>query len=344
MTTQTTTTAPELLNKAHLMGEVFSHDLKIENKEVNVNTDKGQVKKKMDVIQGGITIRTGENETHTVRIYARSQKNDGGENGQFKGYKTLKEEMITVKELAENSNKQISKLTAAQLKAYGEGVTFEQLEPTKIKVDGSLNVSEYVNERGMQAFLQVQGQWLNRLKEEEEYKPVAKYDVEGIVIKKRPEKKQDEETGRYFVTLLIPTYRAAMELEFVTNEKDGEYISENFNLNDTVNLYGAIVNYSERIVKFESAGFGEDKEVETWNNTRELQIRGGKIYEYDEDEKNNRGYSPEQARELQAKRNTYLAQIEADAEEKKNGKTKGSFGGAKTPQNGGEKVDVAGFF
>lgn len=343
MTTQTTTQTPELLNKVHITGEVFSHDLKIENKEVNVNTDKGQVKKKMDVIQGGITIRTGENETHNIRIYARSQKNDGGENGQFKGYKTLKEEMITVKEIAENTGKQVSKFSPEQLAAYGEDVKFEDIQPTQLKVDGSLNVSEYVNERGMQAFLQVQGQWLNRLKDDEEYKPLAKYDVEGIVIKKRPEKKKDEETGRYFVTLLIPTYRAAIELEFVTSEKDGEYIEENFNVNDTVNLHGTIVNHSEKVVKVIPAAFGEDKTEVSYNNTRELRIKGGSIYEYDEDASTNKAYSPEQVKELQAKRNTYLAQIEADAEEKQKGKTKGTFG-AKTPENGGAKVDVAGFF
>lgn len=349
-TTTNTQKTPELLNKAHLVGTIYHHDLKVEeNKEVTVKNNGAEEKRKMDIISGTIDVRTGENETHKVRIYARSQKNDGGENNQYKGYLTLKNEMITVKELAENKSKDLKKLTDAQLSAYvnkyGSELTFDHLEPTRIKVDGSLNVSEYINDRGMQSFLQVQGQWLNRIEAGEDFEPIAKYDIEGIVATKRPEKAGEDDTGRTIVKLLIPAYGGkAFELEFIAPQEYEDYIEQNFELDGTVNLYGKIINFSKKTVTKVSGGFGEDKEDVKWENVRELQIGGGKVYEYDEYSEVNKAFSPEQAKELHVARNTTLAQIKAQAEEKKKQGAKSSFGGATTPQNGGKPIEGVGKF
>jgi hypothetical protein len=313
----TTTNTPELTNVATVEGEAFKHDLKIENKEISSNGEK----RKMDVIMGSITVRTGENELHTVRLYSRELTTKGEKNKMFEGYKTVMNEMVTVTDIS-------------------EGKAPEGAEPTKLRVNGSLSKSEYFNEGGFNAFLQTQGRFVNRVKTEEghTFEPKATYDVEGIVISRMPEIKDGEETGRQKVRLLIPTYNGAIEEEFISREQDGEYIEENFEVNGTVNLYGAIINYSKKIEKEIEAGFGENKVEISYESVRELGIRGGKVY----DEDSNKAFSQEQINALQAKRNEQLAKLEADFQARQSGgDKKDGFGQGNTSN---KKPDVTSMF
>lgn len=331
MTTQNTNTTPELLNSVTIEGEVFSHDLEVKNQEVTVKVDGTSTKVKMDVIQGAVEIRTAENEVHKVRLYSRAKKNDGGDNAQYAGYVTLMNELVTVKQIA-------------------EGKAPEGSAPSKVRAtQAKLDVSEYYNEGGqLKQYQQSQGRFVNRLKETDVYTPRAEYDVEGIVGSVKPEIKNEEETGRMIIDLLVPTYNGAVELTFISPAEYQDYIQMNFEPNMTVNLYGNMINFSEKIVTKEAGGFGEDKTTEKWNNVHELSVRGGKVYEYDEDNAVNKAFSPEQVNALKAKRAEVLAKKKSDAEEKKaNGggsKPNGFSGGAKTPQNGGSKPPVGNFF
>lgn len=327
MTTQNTNTTPELLNTVFIEGEVYSHDLEI--KEIEPTVDGNKVK--MTAIMGSVDVRTGDNEVHKIRLYSRSLTQKLESNKQYEGYVTLKNELVTVQQIAEKKNP--------------EGVT----EPTKVRAaKGQLGAMEFYNDAGqLKSFPQTQGRYLNRLKESDEFAPKAEYDVEGIVAGVANEIKNTEETGRVIVKLLVPTYNGAIEQEFVSRVEDADYIVNNFEPNMTVNLYGTIMNFSEKIVTTESAGFGEDKVVEKWNNVHELRIRGGKVYEYDEDVKGGKAFSPDQVKALIAKRNENLAKLKADAEAKKNGskKSDGFGGGApKTPTSGGSKPPVGNFF
>lgn len=309
----TTTNAPELTNVATIEGEAFKHDLKIENKDISG--------KKMDVIMGSISIRTGENELHTVRLYSRELTAKGEKNKMFEGYKTVMNDMVTVTDIS-------------------EGKAPEGAEPTKLRVNGSLSMSEYFNEGGFNAFLQVQGRFVNRVKTEEghTFEPKATYDVEGIVMSRVPEMKDDEETGRQKVRLMIPTYNGAIELEFISKEEHGEYIEDNFEVNSTVNLYGSIINFSKKIVKTIEQDFGDPKTETSYESVRELQIRGGKVY----DEDNVKSYNEEHRKALQAKRNEQIAKMEADFQARQSGENKkDGFGGGNTNT---KKPDVSSMF
>lgn len=318
MTTQTTTANqfPELLNNAFLIGEVFDHELEI--KDVTVKNVP------MQQIAGTVFIRTGENETHRVFIFSRSITNVGKENGIFAGYKTLHDEMITVKMIA-------------------EGKAPEGSEPTKLRVTGEIGMNEYYRDGNLTSNLQIKGNFLNRLKADEAYEPQAKFDVEGIVNKRRMEiKGEDGETGRTLVELIIPAYQAPVLIEFIAPAEYADYIEENFEMGATVNIYGKIVNFSEKIVTKVEMGFGEAKDTIKYNNTRELQIRGGKVFE----EENLKTFSAEQRDALQVKRNTFLAEKKTEAENRAAGgnKPNGFTGGNKAPGNGGAKPSVASMF
>lgn len=329
MTTQNTNTTPELINEVTIEGEVFSHDLEVKNQEVIVKNNGASEKVKMDVIQGVVEIRTAENEIHKVRLYSRAKTNAGDDNKQYAGYVTLMNELVTVKQIA-------------------EGKAPEGSTPTKVRAtQAKLDVSEFYNDAGqLKAYPQSQGRFINRLKETDTYTPRAEYDVEGIVGSVRAEIKNEEETGRMIIQLLVPTFNGAVELEFVAPAEYQDYIQTSFEPNMTVNLYGNILNFSEKTVIKEAGGFGEDKSKEKWTNVHELQVRGGKVYEYDEDSMVNKAYSPSQVNELKAKRAEQLAKAKAKAEEKKAGGSKpnGFSGAPKTPQNGGSKPPVGNFF
>lgn len=319
MTTQTTTTqTPELLNNVLLVGEVFDHELEI--KEVTANNVK------QNQIMGTVFVRTGENETHRVFIFSRQFTKAGKENGMYAGYVTLKNEMVTVKQIAEDK--------------APEGVT----EPTKLRVSGELGMSEYYVEGKLKSNMQIKGNFLNRVKPEETYEPQAKFDVEGIVSKKRPETNQDGETGRVIVELMIPSYQSPILVDFVAPEEYEGYINDNFDAGLTVNIYGQIINFSKKIVTQVEMGFGDAKPQTTYENVRELVVRGGKVYEEDNMQKT---FTAEQREALQVKRNTYLAEQKTKSENKAAGgnKPNGFSGGApKTPTNGGAKPDVSGMF
>jgi len=319
MTTQTTTANqfPELLNKAFLVGEVYDHELEI--KDVKVKDVP------MQQIQGTVHLRTGENETHRVFIFSRSITNAGKENGIFAGYKTLHDEMITVKMIA-------------------EGKAPEGAVSTKLRVNGEMGMNEYYREGKLSSNLQIKGNFLNRLKADEAYEPQAKFDIEAIVNKKRLEiKGEDGETGRTLIELIVPAYQAPVLMEFIAPAEYADYIEENFEIGATVNVYGDIVNFSEKIVTMVEMGFGDAKPQTTYNNTRELQVRGGKVFE----EENVKTYSQEQREALQAKRNTFLAEKKTDSENRDaGGNKKDGFPGMnnKAPGNGGAKPSVGSMF
>lgn len=323
--TETTTTFPEFENSANIEGTVYSSS--IERKEF-----KDQKGNPYWALTGRIVVRTGENESHTAQYFVKEMTAKGEPNKIYTNVKTVLDDLVTIEKISEDK----------ALKESG-------VEPTKVRIRGELSLNEYYNDADiLQSQLQVRGVFLNRVKEDQEFNPHAKYDIEGIVIKSIAETIDEEETGRQKVTVLIPTYNNALPVEFVSRPEDGEYIADNFETGTSVNLYGKIVNFSKKVEKEIEAGFGENKIETKYENTREVQITGGKVY----DEDSNKAITQEQFKELQARRNTALATIKERSEQAKANKDKdkdkkAGFGqGASGAKTGGgkAKVDVSGMF
>ena len=118
----------------------------------------------------------------------------------------------------------------------------------------------------------------------------AEFEVEMYIEGKRPEMKDGEETGRIVLTGLIPEYDASVSrIEFVTELGDAtDYIEENYNVGQTVKVYGDVINTYVRVEK-EGGGhtFGRTLEPQYETTfTSERQIFGGTATPLDEDDEN----------------------------------------------------------
>lgn len=118
----------------------------------------------------------------------------------------------------------------------------------------------------------------------------AEFEVEMYIEGKRPEMKDGEETGRIVLTGLIPEYDDSVSrIEFVTELGDAtDYIEENYNVGQTVKVYGDVINTYVRVEK-EGGGhtFGRTLEPQYETTfTSERQIFGGTATPLDEDEEN----------------------------------------------------------
>lgn len=118
----------------------------------------------------------------------------------------------------------------------------------------------------------------------------AEFEVEMYIEGKRPEMKDGEETGRIVLTGLIPEYDDSVSrIEFVTELGDAtDYIEENYNVGQTVKVYGDVINTYVRVEK-EVGGhtFGRTLEPQYETTfTSERQIFGGTATPLDEDDEN----------------------------------------------------------
>lgn len=118
----------------------------------------------------------------------------------------------------------------------------------------------------------------------------AEFEVEMYIEGKRPEMKDGEETGRIVLTGLIPEYDDSVSrIEFVTELGDAtDYIEENYNVGQTVKVYGDVINTYVRVEK-ESGGHTFGRTIEPQYETTftsERQIFGGTATPLDEDDEN----------------------------------------------------------
>ena len=118
----------------------------------------------------------------------------------------------------------------------------------------------------------------------------AEFEVEMYIEGKRPEMKDGEETGRIVLTGLVPEYDDSVSrIEFVTELGDAtDYIEENYNVGQTVKVYGDVINTYVRVEK-ESGGHTFGRTIEPQYETTftsERQIFGGTATPLDEDDEN----------------------------------------------------------
>lgn len=314
--TNTTNQLPQFQNDAVLEGVVSECDIQL--KDFNGKDGKYQA------LSGRIVIQTAENETHTAQYFVKELKKDGNTNGIYTNVKTVLDELVTLADIA-------------------QGKVPEGTQASKVTVSGEVGLNEYYREGKLSSSVQVRGVFLNRVKDEAKYNPKATFDVEGVVAGVSAEYKGEDETGRAIVKLLVPTYSGAIPLTLVTRVEDADYIQDHFEPASTVNLYGNMINFSKKIEIKKEGGFGEAKTETKYENVRELQITGGDIYT----EESPKSLDVEQIKELQVKRNLYLAGLEERANTPKAQEKSVGFGNSTPPVNSGKKVDpkiAAGLF
>ena len=120
------------------------------------------------------------------------------------------------------------------------------------------------------------------------FEPHATFEVEMYIESKRPEMKDGEETGRIVLVGLVPEYDDSVSrIEFVTETGDAtDYIEENYEVGQTVKVYGNVINTFVRIEKEVAGGtFGRTLEPQYETKfTQEREIFGGTATPLDEDD------------------------------------------------------------
>lgn len=292
-------------NKVILVGEVVENNLEV--KEFDTWKDGSITGEKYTAIAGDLTIRTGVNENHKVKFKHKAITNAGGANGFYAGLVTVMNTVVSIADTEKNPD----------------------LKPTKVSVEGELELNEYVGHDGkMRSFPQIKGQKVNRLEESDKAEHKAQFDVVGLVGKVIDEIKNDEDTGRKKVTLLVPLWSSVIPLEFVVGEGQGaDYVQENFDNGTTVRVYGDIVNFREVKEITVSMGFGADKVDEKITFVQENLIKGGDLY--DEDSNASKIIDTGLVKIKLVEREKYLENLKTRATQRQQagGNSQGGFGG-----------------
>lgn len=295
----TTNNIPEADNSIEIEGVLLEKDM--EYTEV-----RGK-----EAIRGKLSIRTDENSVHTVEVFSYlktidSKTKQERDNGIGKGLVTVKD---TFKAVAD------------------EGVGEDNAD--KVRVDmGSIRKNEYYGRDGqLKSYNQYSAQFINRVKAGEEYDPRAKFGIETYIQNVIPEIRGDEETGRLIINGLVPLYGGKIvPIDFVVeNEKAVAYIEQNYEVGNTVKIFGRIVNTIQTVKTVEEVAFGDDVETIKEYTVRELLVTGG-TPPYDEE--NPHAYTTEQIQKALVERETELAEKKAKAQSKSSNKSSSSKSGA----------------
>ena len=195
-----------------------------------------------------------------VRMFSMQKKSDGSDNPIFERIKNYKEQFTSA------------------------GAVDDDSEASKVTVSGArLEENSYFDKRINQVRTdwQISGSFINERKDGDEES--ARFKVTGVIGKMRPEYKNDEETGRLIVSLVLVGYKGkANVIELIADGSKKDHIESNWNEGDTVIVHGKI-NMSFKVEKWEEdQGFGEPIPRQRTISKKELIIMGGSPYGLDE--------------------------------------------------------------
>jgi hypothetical protein len=268
--------------------------------EVNVHRGDGTD----DAIRGSLSIETTPNSVHQVRLFTFKHKKDGGENKVFNSLKTVMDEYKAIAD---------------------DGIGRENADKVRV-TRGQLGINDYVGQDGaLRSFPQISTNFVNRVTESDKtpYEPKATFDVEGFVKAIRHETKDEEETGRIFVTVVIPEFGAKVApIEFVVNEDLAGDFEDLYSVGTSGEFQGDVVNYSEAVETLEKGGIGKPKKKITYNVKRELVITwASEPFEDD----NAKFYNTDTIKKALLERDTYLEGLKGSSSN--NSKSTKSSGG-----------------
>lgn len=286
--TTANTNAPVLkegTNKVTVIGVLSEKNLEL--KEYT-----NQQGEKVESIVGTISVRTGEHEVHQVRLRSNKFTKAGKENSLYKDYLTIQNETTSQADCAQSDN--------------------PDLKPDVVKVDGALVTNEYYGQDGqLRQFQQVQGKFVNRITDFTKEDMGAFFEVDTFIEKKRPEvDREGIETGRTILNTLIPSYSSIFPFEFKVIEEGKDYFEDSVEKNQTVKLYGQLLNKKIEHVKLVEAGFGDPIEEKTYDYVNEALVKTA-AHPYEEDSA--KAFKPELVKEALVKRDVYLEKQKAGA-------------------------------
>lgn len=269
----TETTKKELkegINKVTVVGTLVEKNFE----DTFYTNNKGE---RVDQIKGTISVRTGDNEVHQIKLESNKLNKAGNENGLAKGYATVRDEYISVADVAEAAKKDI------------------KLVADEISVTGELDTNEYYGaDLKLRQFQQVKGRFVNRLRETDDRTPKAVFEIDIFIDKVRPEMNGDDETGRAIVEGLVPTYNSIFPYKFAVIEAGSDFFLNDLQRGQTLKVYGDILNVKKESIKLVEAAFGDPIEEKTVTYVSESLINNAKV-PYEEESTN--AFDPEAIKE-----------------------------------------------
>lgn len=170
--------------------------------------------------------------------------------------------------------------------------------------------NKYIKGDGnLASFLQVSGNVFNRV---DEVEPKAKFIVEMVISGFKEEivrGTEDERTGKKFVNGYGFDYNGDIyPIQLVTEGKLADAVEDKFEVGQTAIFHGIIKNVkkSEKIIV--KADFGEDIEEEKVTYERGFIIKGGRVVEDDEDNKE-KPYETDVVKKALAKRKELIQEM-----------------------------------
>lgn len=268
-----------------------------------------------NAIFGTLTIETTKNSTHTVRVFVYEHKKDGKENKLFASWKTV---LDNYKSIAEDGR--------------------ENADKVRIK-GGQLGINDYVGQDGaLRSFPEVTTNFINRVKESEEFKPRAEFDVEGVIQSIKPEVRgeDEEETGRLVLKVVVPLYGGRVApLQMVVSADDADTFQGMFEEGQTVDLDGDLINYSEIKTTTKERAFGKAKDNVSTIFKRELLIAGGSE-PYDPDSE--KAFDVKTIKQALIERKNYLEELK---NKKKDTKSSGNGFTSKHKEEKDNSIDIS---
>jgi hypothetical protein len=263
---------------------------------------------KTEVIRGELIIADKENSEQKVKVFAYKLTKEGKDNSVFKGLKTVMEEYVSIAEALKN------------------GQTAEAADKVRVS-KGKLGLNDYYTPAGeLRSFPQVTTNFVNRVTNG--YNPKAEFSLEVYFYSIAPEMKDDEETGRLIVKVIVPAYGGVV-LPFTLIAADPDtvnYIQTNYDNGKTGKVWGELVNTVE-VTKTVEQGFGKAKEKTITKVISELVITGGTEEQFDDDDE--KSYSTDLIKKAMAERDTKLDDLlkkSKGGDKKSSGNKPGSSG------------------
>lgn len=190
--------------KAFVEGVVSEKDLK-------VVTEEGKNK-----ITGYLTVKTSDVNFIKFNINVNEKTKNNTDNKTYAGIRTVMNEYKSIAEVGED-------------------------EATKVKVSG--DISSFTDKQSGEKKVAYKSNFFNRLKPSEEFESKSEFSIELFISGINPEiDTEGVETGRTIVSGWVPTYNGIEPIDLVAEGEVAQAIDSGFEVGQTVEFYGEIIN------------------------------------------------------------------------------------------------------
>ena len=256
------------------------------------------------IVTGKLKIKTDEHSEHIVDVYAGEKTKNGTDNPAYKGLLTVMNDYNAIADVGKDNADKV-RITSGQI---GRN-------------------EYYIGSGELRSYIKYSTMYVNRVRENEVFEPHATFEIETYITGIYPEIKDDEETGRIIIKGLTPVYGKSVivPLDFIieaNNTNAIDFIEQEYEVGDTVKLYGKVINSLIVEKTVEAMAFGEDIEKIKKTTVRELVVTSG-TYPYEEEMPNY--YTKEIIQKALVERESYLKEMKEKNENKNKTKNTGNF-------------------